>query len=66
MTGQKLKRERIKRQMTQAEFAALLGVSQPQLSRYERAGARVIPARWSTIRRLAEAIEQPPTAVTAQ
>lgn len=58
MTGQKLRRERIKRMMSQVEFARMLSISQPQLSRYERAGGRLIPAHLTTIRRLAELLAQ--------
>jgi len=42
MTGDELKKLRIKAQLSQADLASLLGVKQPRVSDWE-SGARLIP-----------------------
>lgn len=63
MTGKQLKRERIRRQLTQEEFARLIGTSQGRLSKYEAAGSSRIPAQFSTIRRITAILAPSDTAV---
>lgn len=66
MTGRELRRMR--GSMSQARFAVLVGVSQPQVSIYERAGRREVPARPATVQRILEALandERPTEADTS-
>lgn len=57
MTGTNLRRERIRRELTQEEFARLLGLHQTQLSRFERFGRKKIKAHFTTLKRLRAALE---------
>lgn len=57
MTGASLRRERIRRELTQDEFARQLGFHPTQLSRFERFGRKKIKAHFSTLKRLAAALE---------
>ena len=56
MTGIELKRMRKSLGLSQYAFAAKLGVTQAQVSTYERAGRRKIPARPATIERILAAL----------
>lgn len=56
MTGNQLKSERERRGMSQVLFAAFLGLHQPQLSDYERAGDEPIPAQHRTVERIKRAL----------
>lgn len=56
MTGNELKSERESRGMSQTLFAAFLGLHQPQLSDYERAGDEPIPAQHRTVERIKRAL----------
>lgn len=56
MTGNELKSERERRGMSQVLFAAFLGLHQPQLSDYERAGDEPIPAQHRTVERIKRAL----------
>lgn len=57
MTGNELRSERERRGMSQTTFAAFLGIYQPQLSDYERAGDEPIPAQYRTVERIRRALE---------
>lgn len=57
MTGNELKSERERRGMSQTLFAAFLGLHQPQLSDYERAGDEPIPAQHRTVERIKRALD---------
>lgn len=52
MTGDKLRAERQRRGMTQAQFAELIGTSQQRLSKLESAGADLIPVQLRTMDRI--------------
>jgi transcriptional regulator with XRE-family HTH domain len=56
MTGSDLKRERLALGLSQIAFAALVGVTQAQVSQYERVGRRPLPARPATIQRILDAL----------
>jgi transcriptional regulator with XRE-family HTH domain len=57
MTGSDLKRERLALGLSQIAFAALVGVTQAQVSQYERVGRRPLPARPATVRRILDALQ---------
>ena len=52
MTGDKLRAERQRRGMTQAQFAELIGTSQQRLSKLESAGGDLIPVQLRTMDRI--------------
>lgn len=62
MTGTDLKRERAALGLSQVAFARLVGVTQAQVSQYERVGRRPLPARPATIRRILDALTNGRTA----
>lgn len=57
MTGNKLRSERQRRGMTQAQFAALIGTSQQRLSKLEAAGGNLIPVQLRTMERIAQRLK---------
>ena len=58
MTGDKLRAERQRRGMTQAQFAELIGTSQQRLSKLESAGADLIPVQLRTMDRIARRLNE--------
>ena len=58
MTGDKLRAERQRRGMTQAQFAELIGTSQQRLSKLESAGADLIPVQLRTMDRITRRLNE--------
>ena len=58
MTGDKLRAERQRRGMTQAQFAELIGTSQQRLSKLESAGADLIPVQLRTMARITRRLNE--------
>ena len=58
MTGDKLRAERRRRGMTQAQFAELIGTSQQRLSKLESAGADLIPVQLRTMDRITRRLNE--------
>ena len=58
MTGDKLRAERQRRGMTQAQFAELIGTSQQRLSKLESAGGDLIPVQLRTMDRITRRLNE--------
>lgn len=58
MTGNKLRSERQRRGMTQAQFAELIGTSQQRLSKLEAAGGNLIPVQLRTMDRITRRLNE--------
>lgn len=66
VTGNELKAERERLGLSQVAFAEMIGVYQPQLSRYEAAGNFPIPAQYATAERIRIALENRTAAQAGQ